>query len=53
MNFCLFFLAVLKSSGKTGGTGPQLSGATHINLVLNYDALLEFDPSTSMVSARV
>ena len=24
----VFFLAVLKSSGKTGGTGPQLSGAT-------------------------
>ena len=27
--------------------------AQNLNLVLNYDALLEFDPSTSMVSARV
>ena len=27
--------------------------ARNINLVLNYDALLEFDPATSMVSARV
>ena len=25
----------------------------NINLVLNYDALIEIDPSTSMVTARV
>ena len=30
-----------------------VADARNINLVLNYDALLEFDPATSMVSARV
>ena len=31
-----FFLAVLKSSGKTGGTGPQLSGATHLCIFFSF-----------------
>ena len=48
------------------GTSPQylpitvllniataVADARNINLVLNYDALLKFDPATSMVSARV
>ena len=30
-------------------TGAQ----RNLNLILNYDALIEIDPSTSMVSARV
>ena len=30
-----------------------LEAARNLNLVLNYDALIEIDPSTSMVSARV
>ena len=30
-----------------------LNAARNINLVLNYDALIEIDPATSMVSARV
>ena len=29
------------------------TAARNLNLVLNYDALIEIDPSTSMVSARV
>ena len=33
--------------------GTAVADARNINLVLNYDALLEFDPVTSMVSARV
>ena len=30
-----------------------IDAARNINLVLNYDALIEIDPATSMVSARV
>ena len=30
-----------------------LNAARNLNLVLNYDALREIDPTTSMVSARV
>ena len=31
----------------------QTGASRNLNLVLNYDALLEIDPATSMVSARV
>ena len=30
-----------------------LNAARNLNLVLNYDALIEIDPATTMVSARV
>ena len=30
-----------------------LNAARNLNLVLNYDALIEIDPATSMVSARI
>ena len=31
---------------------PAVGAALNINFVLNYDALLEFDPATSMVTAH-
>ena len=33
--------------------GTALGNARNLNLVLNYDALIEIDPSTSMVSTRI